>query len=87
MPPSLEAMCACSSWMVEFHLIAPTTVGLLHWTYDAAMISPASLLGFSHGTCGGDPFKLTGARLGNLLRNGPLQRRVCGDVILQVRLA
>ena len=75
------------SWMVEFHLIAPTTVGLLHWTYDAAMISPASLLGFSNGTCGGKPFKLTGSRMGNLLRNGPLQRKVCGDVVLQVRLA
>ena len=75
------------SWMVEFHLVAPTTAGLLHWTYDAARISPASLLGFSNGTCGGKPFKLTGSRMGNLLRNGPLQRKVCGDVVLQVRLA
>jgi len=75
------------SWMVEFHLVAPTTAGLLHWTYDAARISPASLLGFSNGTCGDVPFKLTGSRMGKLLRNGPLQRRVCGDVVLQVRLA
>ena len=44
------------SWMVEFHLIAPTTAGPLFWTYDAARISPASLLGFSNGTCGGVPF-------------------------------
>ena len=42
-------------------------------------------LGFSNGTCGDVPFKLTGSRMGNLLRNGPLQRKVCGDVVLQVR--
>ena len=75
------------SWMTEVHVAAKTPAGQLYWTYAAARISPASLLGFSNGTCGGVHFKLTGSRMGNLRRDGPLQRQVCGDVVLQVRLA
>ena len=75
------------SWMTEVHVAARTPAGQLYWTYAAARISPASLLGFSNGTCGGVPFKLTGSRMGNLRRDGPLQRQVCGDIVLQVRLA
>ena len=75
------------SWMTEVHVAARTPAGQLYWTYAAARISPASLLGFSNGTCGGVHFKLTGSRMGRLLRDGPLQRQVCGDVVLQVRLA
>ena len=59
------------SWMTEVHVAVKTPAGQLYWTYAAARISPASLLGFSHGTCGGVSFKLTGARMGNLLRDGP----------------
>ena len=73
--------------MTEVHVAARTPAGQLYWTYAAARISPASLLGFSNGTCGGVHFKLTGSRMGRSLRDGPLQRQVCGDVVLQVRLA
>ena len=72
------------SWIVGIYVVATTTAGPLDWTYDAARISPASLLGFSSGTCDGRPFKLTGARMGRLLRDGPTQRVVCGEVLLQV---
>ena len=72
------------SWIVGIYVVATTTAGPLDWTYDAARISPASLLGFSSGTCDGRPFKLTGARMGRLLRDGPTQRVVCGELLLQV---
>ena len=42
------------SWMTEVHVAAKTPAGQLYWTYAAARISPASLLGFSNGTCGGE---------------------------------
>ena len=71
------------SWLTQFHAVATTAAGLLQFSMFSFKISPASLLGWSNGTCAGRPFKLTGARLGNVLRDSPLQRQSCGEVQLQ----
>jgi len=71
------------SWLTQFHALATTSAGLLQFSMFGFKISPASLLGWSNGTCAGRPFKLTGARLGHVLRDSPLQRQSCGEVQLQ----
>ena len=62
------------SWLTQFHALATTSAGLLQFSMFGFKISPASLLGWSNGTCAGRPFKLTGARLGHVLRDSPLHR-------------
>ena len=71
------------SWISQLHVVVQTSAGELLFSYWASKISPHSLLGWSNGTCAGSPFKLTGSRMGRLLRDDPMQRQLCGEVLLQ----
>jgi len=70
------------SWVTQAHVVASTLAGMLRFSYWAAKISAKTLIGWSNGTCGGRPFKLVGLAL-TPLRDGPKNRQVCGEVVLQ----
>ena len=53
------------SWITQAHVSVQTSAGPLRFSHWAYKISPTTLIGWSNGTCAGEPFKLVGMLLAN----------------------